>query len=172
MKYIVIRTFPLLSLCNGLWYAYAYVYVLASTFSLNLLIVLKTTTPTKFIVCTYVAWVNAYEFCAQPLHQLCNYLAAQFPKSLVFVNLMILHLLFSVISKIAENYTKITFKSEIVRTYTLYFYNFNNFGPLTGLFGTFMYNHNDQKRQRPIVCHIYPFSKLVFHKLCTSKCSK
>jgi hypothetical protein len=30
----------------------------------------KTTTPTNFISCTHVAWVSAYKFCAQQLHQI------------------------------------------------------------------------------------------------------
>jgi hypothetical protein len=42
------------------------VYVFASTFSLNLFS--KTTTPTKFILLTNVAWVRAYRFCVACVH--------------------------------------------------------------------------------------------------------
>jgi hypothetical protein len=45
------------------------VYALPSTIASNL-IFSKTTTPTNFIFCTHVAWVSAYKFCAQQLHQM------------------------------------------------------------------------------------------------------
>jgi hypothetical protein len=43
--------------------------VLSSTIASNLFFS-KTTTPTNFIFCTLVAWVSAYKFCAQQLHQM------------------------------------------------------------------------------------------------------
>jgi hypothetical protein len=63
--FLIFRTeeFLLLSLCHGLSYA------LPSTIASNLFYS-KTTIPTNFIFCTHVAWVSAYKFCAQQLHQM------------------------------------------------------------------------------------------------------